>query len=172
MSRPRDGEERDHRYTISSRPAAAGGGPIGPGTAQTINSYNARVLDPTDAKHHALLEQLRADPVVEIIDQHESQLEELRTLRPPPDEGLIAEACRWVYYPWRRAVVALLGPRAFRAVRLDRNRNVITTAEQDRLGSLRIGVAGLSVGHVIAHILAAQGMCGELRLADFDSISG
>jgi hypothetical protein len=28
----------------------------------------------------------------------------------------------------------------------------------------------LSVGHVIAHTLAAQGLCGELRLADFDEL--
>jgi hypothetical protein len=40
--------------------------------------------------------------------------------------------------------VAVLGPRAFRVVRLDRNRNVITAEEQNRLGTLRIGVAGLS----------------------------
>jgi hypothetical protein len=54
---------------------------------------------------------------------------------------------------------------------LDRNRNLITSEEQARLGTLRIGVAGLSVGHVIAHTLAAQGMCGELRLADFDHMA-
>ena len=58
----------------------------------------------------------------------------------------------------------------FRAVRLDRNRNMITTEEQERLGVLRIGVAGLSVGHVIAHTLAAQGLVGELRLTDFDGL--
>lgn len=66
--------------------------------------------------------------------------------------------------------MAVLGPRAFRAVRLDRNRNLITTEEQERLGALRVGVAGLSVGHIIAHTLAAQGICGELRLADFDGL--
>ena len=66
--------------------------------------------------------------------------------------------------------MAVLGPRAFRAVRLDRNRNMITAEEQTRLAALRIGVAGLSAGHVIAHTLAAQGLCGELRLADFDCI--
>jgi hypothetical protein len=55
-------------------------------------------------------------------------------------------------------------------VRLDRNRNNITAHEQARLGALRIGVAGLSVGHVIAHTLAAQGLCGHVRLADFDHL--
>ncbi len=89
-------------------------------------------------------------------------------LLPPPEPDVVAEPCSWAYYPWRRTVVAVLAPRGFRAVRLDRNRNMITAEEQTRLGAQRIGVAGLSVGHVIAHTLAAQGMCGELRLADFD----
>ena len=136
----------------------------------TITSCTAQVLDAADPTDSAVLERLRADPVIEFIDHCEEQLEELRRLRPPPDPELVAEHCRWAYYPWRRAVVAVLGPRSFRAVRLDRNRNLITAEEQARLGALRIGVAGLSVGHVIAHTLAAQGMCGELRLADFDSI--
>jgi molybdopterin/thiamine biosynthesis adenylyltransferase len=117
-----------------------------------------------------VLEQLRADPAIEFIDHREAQLAELRELLPPPDADLLDEHCRWAYYPWRRAVVAVLGPRGFRAVRLDRNRNVVTADEQARLGTLRIGVVGLSAGHVIAHTLAAQGLCGELRLADFDQL--
>ena len=116
------------------------------------------------------MERLRADPVIEFIDHRDEQREELRRLLPPPDPELIAEPFLWAYYPWRRSVVAVLGPRAFRAVRLDRNQNLITAEEQTRLGALRIGVAGLSVGHVIAHTLAAEGLCGELRLADFDGI--
>ena len=116
------------------------------------------------------MDRLRADPVIEFIDHSQTQLDELRGLLSPGDPDLVAEPCRWAYYPWRRTVVAILGPRGFRAVRLDRNRNVITADEQARLGALRIGVAGLSVGHVIAHTLAAQGMCGELRLADFDHL--
>ena len=58
----------------------------------------------------------------------------------------------------------------FGRLRLDRNRNLITAAELERLGRLRIGVVGLSVGHAIAYTLAAQGLCGELRLADFDDL--
>lgn len=136
----------------------------------TITSCTAQVLDAADPTDSAVLEQLRADPVIEFIDHREEQLEELRRLRPPPDPELAAEPCRWAYYPWRRTVVAVLGPRGFRAVRLDRNRNMITADEQTRLSALRIGVAGLSGGHVIAHTLTAQGLCGELRLADFDRV--
>jgi molybdopterin/thiamine biosynthesis adenylyltransferase len=117
-----------------------------------------------------VLEQLRADSDIDFIDHREAQLTELRGLLPPPGAELLEERYRWAYYPWRRAAVAVLGPRGFRAVRLDRNRNVVTADEQLRLGALRIGVVGLSAGHVIAHTLAAQGLCGELRLADFDQL--
>jgi molybdopterin/thiamine biosynthesis adenylyltransferase len=131
---------------------------------------NATVLDSHEPADRVLLQRLRADPGIEFIDHSERQLEDLRRLRPSPDPELMAEPVRWAYYPWRRTVVAVLGPRGFPAVRLDRNRNVITAAEQTRLRGLRIGVAGLSIGHVIAHTLAAQGLCGELRLADFDRL--
>ena len=130
----------------------------------TIAACTASVLDSENAADKAVLDQLRDDPVIEFVDHRDTQLAELRGLLPPPGPELAAEPCRWAYYPWRRAAVAVLGPRGFRAVRLDRNRNVVTAEEQSRLGELRIGVAGLSAGHVIAHTLAAQGLCGVLRL--------
>jgi molybdopterin/thiamine biosynthesis adenylyltransferase len=136
----------------------------------TIAAFTATVLDAGDADDKAVLEQLRTDPGVDFIDHREAQLAELRGLLPVPAAELLDERCRWAYYPWRRAVVAILGPQGFRAVRLDRNRNVVTADEQARLGALQIGVVGLSAGHVIAHTLAAQGLCGELRLADFDRL--
>src|ERR1700757_4197313 len=80
----------------------------------TITSCTAEVLDAADPADNAVLEQLRADPVIEFIDHREEQLEQLRRLRPPPDPELVAEPCRWAYYPWRRTAVAVLGPRAFR----------------------------------------------------------
>ncbi len=135
-----------------------------------VTAYSAQILDPDEPANRVVLQRLRADPGVEFIDQRDAQLANLRSLRPPPDAELVAESGRWAYYPWRRTVVAVLGPRGFRAVRLDRNRNHITTQEQDRLGALRIGVAGLSVGHIIAHTLATEGVCGRLRLADFDRL--
>ena len=137
----------------------------------TIAAFTASVLDAEDAADNAVLKQLRADPVIDFIDHREAQLTELRELLPPPGAELLDEPCRWAYYPWRRTVVAVLGPQGFRTVRLDRNRNVVTAQEQTRLGALRIGVVGLSAGHVIAHTLAAQGLCGELRLADFDQLA-
>jgi cytochrome P450 len=64
-----------------------------------------------------------------------------------------------------------VGPKSFDLLRLDRNRNKITPEEQTSLRGLRIGIVGLSVGHSIAHLLAMEGLCGELRLADFDDIA-
>ncbi len=122
----------------------------------TGHHHSAQILDPDDEADARVLAQLRADPRLEFVDQ-----------RPAQADG---QPTRWVHYPWRRVVVGLVGPQAFRTLRLDRNRNLITAAEQDRLAKLRIGVVGLSVGHAIAHTFATQGVCGELRLADFDAL--
>lgn len=133
-------------------------------------AYRAEILDPADPADSQILDKLRRDTGIEFLDHHGQQLASLQGLRPAPDPDLVTEPGRWAFYPWRRTAVAVLGPRGFRALRLDRNRNSITAAEQDRLGELSIGVAGLSVGHVIAHTLAMQGVCGHLRLADFDEL--
>jgi len=134
------------------------------------NNYRPQILDATDSADATILDRLRSDPNVQVLDHHNAELENLRRLRREPAGPLIDEPGRWVWYPWRRILVSVLGPMGFRALRLDRNRNTITVDEQNRLAELTIGVAGLSVGHVIAHTLAAQGLCGRLRLADFDQI--
>ena len=139
-------------------------------TEPDATAYAARILDPNQSADRQVLERLQIDPTVEFVDHRDAQISGLRKLRPAPDEEILAEGVRWAYYPWRRAVVAVLGPLGFRALRLDRNRNNITTQEQARLRALTVGVAGLSVGQIIAHTLAAQGLCGGIRLADFDEL--
>lgn len=135
-----------------------------------VSSSAAQILDATQDGDARLLAELRADPTVEFLDSWPNQSASLNRLRPPLDSEILAEAPRFAYYPWRRAVVKILGPRSFRRLRLDRNRNLITSEEQDRLSHLVVGVVGLSAGHVIAHTLAMQGLCGEMRLADFDEL--
>ncbi len=135
-----------------------------------VEAHSAKVLDEHDVDDRAALAALRADPRIEFLDHRDEQLESLRRLYPAPAPELVTEATRWAYYPWRRTVVGVLGPRGYRALRLDRNRNLVTAEEQTRLACLRIGVAGLSVGHAIAHTLAMEGCCGTLRLADFDRL--
>ncbi|MDT5006007.1 MAG: hypothetical protein QOJ24_3183 [Mycobacterium sp.] len=134
------------------------------------DQFRATLLVEAQPQDYRLLSELRADSRIDFIDTWDEQHEELRRLRPQPDPDVVAEAKRWAYYPWRRTVAGVLGPRGFRAVRLNRNRNLITVEEQSRLAQLRVGVVGLSVGHAIAHVVAQQGLCGQLRLADFDEL--
>ncbi|OBA85786.1 hypothetical protein A5662_03790 [Mycobacteriaceae bacterium 1482268.1] len=129
---------------------------------------NARILSEQNVQDRNLLEDLRANPRIEFIDRWRQQVETARELRPSPEICPTMSPTYWAYYPWRRAVVSVLSAHDFRRVRLDRNRNLITADEQEILGALRIGVIGLSAGHAVAYTIAAQGICGELRLADFD----
>jgi molybdopterin/thiamine biosynthesis adenylyltransferase/nitroreductase len=134
------------------------------------DSVGHQILDAQTRDDARELDRLRADGATEFIDTWPAQVAALRRLRPDPGPELRGECPRWVYYPWRRAVVKVLGPQSFRRLRLDRNRNLITTDEQNQLAGLRIGIVGLSSGHVIAHTIAAQGLCGTLRLTDFDEL--
>jgi ThiF family/Nitroreductase family len=136
------------------------------GVAQPENpAATAEILD----EHTPELEALLDDPAIHVLDPLPSLIDKLAELR-HIDQQILDEPARWAYFPWRRTVVHLLGPRGFRTLRLDRNRNKITVAEQERFRNATIGVVGLSVGHTIAHTLALEGLCGELRLADFDEI--
>ncbi len=119
------------------------------------SSHRAVLLDAADAADEDTIARLRADTGIEFIDR-------------TPEDGDGIEGGHWAYYPWRRAAIRVLDPQEFRRVRLDRNRHLITDTELARLARLRVGVVGLSVGHAIAHTLAAEGLCGALRLADFD----
>ncbi|MGB3370357.1 MAG: Rv1355c family protein [Rhodococcus sp. (in: high G+C Gram-positive bacteria)] len=128
------------------------------------------VFDPANSGDRSRYDRLVELGGMHLHDTTATQLQSLRALLPTPPEDVLDEEVRWVHYPWRRAVVRVLGPRGFRLLRLDRNRNKITAAEQAAMARLRVGVVGLSVGHAVAHTLAIEGLCGELRLADFDDL--
>lgn len=128
------------------------------------------VLDIRRRSDRQILANLRDDRAVTVLDVVDRQRAELRRLLPSAEPHLLEEPARHVYFPWRRVVVRMLGPEAFPVVRLDRNRNRITRSEQERLRRQRVGVVGLSSGHAIATTVALEGLCGELRLADFDDV--
>jgi molybdopterin/thiamine biosynthesis adenylyltransferase len=157
----------DERLQLQHSRRAAGAVPAAPSEAPPARAI---VFDDHVPLDRARLAELLADPGVEILDRWDDQLEGLHKTRRPGSALSGADTSRWVYYHWRRSLVRLLGPDEFRSLRLDRNRNKITAGEQERLGRLRIGVVGLSVGHSIAFALAQEGICGLLRLADFDTI--
>ena len=95
---------------------------------------------------------------------------ELSEIIPPPSDQLLEESRHWAVFPWRNTAIEMLGPRAFERLLHDRNRNKITAEEQIKLGALSVGVVGLSTGHVIAHTMVMEGVCGHLKLADFDTL--
>ncbi|GAA4820289.1 hypothetical protein GCM10023353_30110 [Tomitella cavernea] len=128
------------------------------------------VLDAGDPADRERIGTLRADPAVEVLDTLAQQRAGLAALTPAPGAGVLAEPPRWIHYPWHRTLVALLGPRGYRRLRLDRNRHKITSGEQERLGALTIAVVGSSAGYAVAQQLALEGLCGGLRLADFDRL--
>lgn len=150
-------------------PARLGLGAVEPASTRT-HARRPLVLDVAGRSHREVLRVLREDSALQVIDRLTEQMEQLGEMVPAPSGALRDEGSRWVYYPWRRAVVRLLAPRSFSTLRLDRNRNKLTRAEQAKVRSLRIGIVGLSAGHSIAHVIAMEGLAGEIRLADFDTV--
>lgn len=134
-----------------------------------------------------MLELLQGEaPRVEVRDTFRQQLEGLiksrRAKRVPTRHELDAEVRRyaagrsladlgvWVYYPWRRALAHLLEESDFVELRTSRNRYKITAEEQEFLRRQKVGIVGLSVGSQVAITMASERTCGELRLADFDTL--
>jgi len=154
---------------LSRSPSLLGAGPVSPASVRT-RAWRPLVLDMRARDQREMLRVLREDPSLQVIDRLDEQRKQLAEIKPAPKESLTEEGQRWIYYPWRRAVVRLLAPHSFATLRLDRNRNKLTRAEQARQRTLRIGVVGVSAGHAIAHVLAMEGLAGELRLADFDTL--
>jgi len=159
----REGEQ------LARGPVTAGVGVV-KDDSTAMHARRPLVLDVTERAQRETLRVLREDPSLQIVDRFADQRTQLGQIVPTPPRALFEEGQRWVYYPWRRAVVRLLGPKAFSQLRLDRNHNKLTREEQARLRTLSVGVVGVSAGHSIAHVLAMEGLVGELRLADFDTV--
>ena len=148
----------------------AGAGTAASASPSDGDRWRPLVLDADPEASSATLRAVLDDPGLTVLDQRAAQLDDLARVRATVPGSAANHPGFWVHYPWRRTVVGLLGPEALRLLRLDRNRNKITPEEQRRLAGLRVGVVGLSVGHAVAHTLALEGLCGELRLADFDAV--
>ncbi|MCU0402606.1 MAG: Rv1355c family protein, partial [Algoriphagus sp.] len=76
----------------------------------------------------------------------------------------------WVFYPWKNTLVHILSEQEYIRVRTLRNNYKITPSEQQELSKRKIGIVGLSVGQSIALAMALERSCGEMRLADFDTL--
>lgn len=138
------------------------------------------------ADNEALTTLLKDNDDIVVYDTIKSQLRELiktkfpkLTLSPEQYEEKISQHLNgqpideygvWVYYPWSRKLVHILDEQEFVDLRTSANRNKITTAERDVLSTKKVGVIGLSVGQSVSLTLALERGCGELRIADFDTL--
>lgn len=119
----------------------------------------------------------------ELIDNYRSQLSELYDVLHPEavgdkkarqsfiDSRADESGGSWVAYPWMKKLVRILPKPDFFLVRTNRNRNLLSSSEIQRLRSTCVGVAGLSVGGSIAHGLNIGAICGRLLLADNDNFN-
>ncbi len=150
---------------------------------QVYSPLILRLNDPSDKK--GLDDLLQQGKITFVQDEIYGQLQELVKSENPSikikkDEypelikkhlagSDINEYGVWVYYPWAKRLVHLLDEEEFVEVRTNRNRYKITREEQALLKTKKIGIIGLSVGQSIALTMAMERICGEIRLADFDT---
>ena len=77
----------------------------------------------------------------------------------------------WVYFPWKKIAVRILNAETYNELRLSRNKNLITSEEENILSEKKIAFAGLNVGNPGAVCLALEGVGNTFKLADFDPLS-
>lgn len=134
----------------------------------------------------ALAQLLQSKPYIKVFDTIWSQLRELIKTKQPnitlTDSAYSAAIEQytngvdlkqfgvWVYYPWAEKIVHILDEQDFIDLRTSANRNKITTEEREVLATKKVGVIGLSVGQSVSLTLAMERGCGELRIADFDTL--
>ncbi len=155
-------------------------------TNELKNIHTPEILDLKSTNDKQRFDELIALNGPYIHDEIEGQLKELMKIRNPkirikPDEypAFIKEHLKgndvfsyglWVYYPWLNKIVHILPKEEFIDLRTAANRNKITTAERNVLANKKVGVIGLSVGQSVALTIAMERSCGEIRLADFDTL--
>src|SRR5579872_6828727 len=88
----------------------------------------------------------------DVIDTYDEQLEELFSIRHPELIGTKSEKVQesvgeyYAVFPWRKVLVRIVGKEAYRELRTNRNRELLTSEEQRKFMSASIAFAGLNVG--------------------------
>lgn len=129
---------------------------------------------------------LRQDTSVTYVDAFERQLRELYIIEHPalaqdkktalksPEFAAYAKghADKYVhvYFPWNRHLVKTVAEDEYLALKTNRNQDLITALEQEKLRSFRVGVLGLSVGSNVAFVLTQSGISNRIVVADFDEL--
>jgi hypothetical protein len=144
------------------------------------------ILDPNQPFDWERILDLRSNSQIRVSDEIYSQVEDLIKGNHPEQQLSkiqLQEKVRvffetvdsdkygfWVFYPWKYTLVHLLPEKEFIRVRTLRNNYKITPVEQEELSQKKVGIVGLSVGQSVALAMALERSCGEMRLADFDTL--
>jgi len=76
----------------------------------------------------------------------------------------------WIYFPWNGLLIHTVKEEQYLKLRTNRNKNLITQAEQQVLHNSCIGIIGLSVGSAVAAELVYQGIGSSIKLAEHDNL--
>lgn len=130
---------------------------------------------------------LKSQPHIILVDIFSFQLKELFIILNPiyagekKEEGFqtekFQEFCNqyiknftYVYYPWNYRVVKTVKKNEYLKLKTNRNQDLITAQEQEKLSHCRVGVFGMSVGSNVALVLTQAGISNEIIIADFDEL--
>lgn len=76
----------------------------------------------------------------------------------------------YVYYPWNGQTVKCIKAGDYFRLKTNRNQDLITAEEQEKLHKVKLAVFGMSVGSNIAFVATQAGIGQEIVLADFDEL--
>lgn len=76
----------------------------------------------------------------------------------------------FIFYPWLKKVVKTIPEKKFFELRTARNKNLISTTEQNKIRSLKIGIIGLSVGSCILENITISSGPKNIKIADPDNL--
>lgn len=133
-------------------------------------------------------ERIRAEhPELKEVDALSRQLKELFIIQnhrfigvPKPDvfaSSEFAAYCErkkddytYVYFPWNNTLVKTVREEDYFTLKTNRNQDLITAEEQQKLRTYRVAVLGMSVGSNIAFVLTQAGISQKIAIADFDEL--
>ena len=76
----------------------------------------------------------------------------------------------WIFYSWKNCMVHILSEDEYFELRTNRNRNLITKEEQQKLRNTTIAFAGLSIGSSALEALVYSGIGKKFVVSDFDTL--
>ncbi len=145
------------------------------------SEYKPSILNRREA------EKLMKQKHINFVDAFSHQLKELFIIKNPEYAGprkadgyktkeftiflkKMKDKYTYVFYPWNFSLVKTVRKEDYLELKTNRNRDLITKKEQERLRNTKVAVFGMSVGSNIALVLTQAGIANEITISDFDDL--